>query len=86
VLKDPKLKQLVLEDMYELAVQNRFNSLEKPKGLTLLLDPFTVEGDLLTPTMKLKRNVAKKVFAAEIEAMYQESPEGVNATKSGAQV
>jgi long-subunit acyl-CoA synthetase (AMP-forming) len=42
-----------------LAKENNFNSLEKPKQIMLLKDPFTVESDILTPTFKLKRNVAK---------------------------
>jgi len=33
----------------------------------LLKDPFSIENDLLTPTMKLKRNVAKKVFQDRID-------------------
>jgi long-chain acyl-CoA synthetase len=45
-----------------LAVANKFNSLEKPKQICLLADPFTVESDILTPTMKLKRNIAKKMY------------------------
>ena len=36
----------------------------------LLLEPFTVESDILTPTMKLKRNVARKVFADQITKLY----------------
>jgi len=54
----------------KLAVANKFNSLEKPKQLTLLKDAFSQDDDLITPTMKLKRNVAKKHFQAQIDQMY----------------
>jgi len=40
-------------------------------------DPFTVENDLLTPTMKIKRAVARKYFAKEIKEMY-DSEEQIN--------
>ena len=36
----------------------------------LTLDPFTIESDILTPSLKLKRNVAKKMFEKEIAALY----------------
>jgi len=54
----------------KLATANKLNSLEKPKQITLLMDPFTIESDLLTPTMKLKRNIAKDKFKEEINKMY----------------
>jgi len=37
----------------------------------LLKDQFTVEKGLLTPTMKLKRNVAVETYKDEIELLYQ---------------
>jgi len=55
----------------KLATANKLNSLEKPKQITLLMDPFTIESDLLTPTMKLKRNIAKDKFNEEINKMYK---------------
>jgi long-chain acyl-CoA synthetase len=57
-----------------LANENKLNSLEKPKQMTLLIDPFTIESELLTPTFKLKRNVAKKQFQNEIDFMYSQTP------------
>jgi len=57
--------------MCALAVEAKFNSLEKPCQLMLLKEPFTIENEFLTPTMKMKRNVAKKMLEAEIEELYK---------------
>lgn len=35
-------------------------------------EAFTVENDMLTPTFKLKRNVAKKKYEEMIEKLYKE--------------
>lgn len=43
---------------------------EKVRDVRLLDEPFTVENDLMTPTMKPKRKVIEKRHAALIEAMY----------------
>jgi long-chain acyl-CoA synthetase len=47
-----------------------FSGLEKIKQILLLIDPFTIENEILTPTMKIKRNIAKKVFEKEIAELY----------------
>jgi long-chain acyl-CoA synthetase len=49
------------------------NSLEKVKCIYLTAEPFSVENDIITPTFKIKRNIAKKVFLQQIEKMYAES-------------
>ena len=61
-MKKKEFVDLVLADINRLAVLNKFNSLEKPKQIMLLKDPFTIDSDILTPTLKLKRNVAKKMY------------------------
>ena len=58
-MNDPTFVELVLADVLRLAKENNFNSLEKPKQIMLIKDAFTIESDMLTPTMKLKRNIAK---------------------------
>jgi long-chain acyl-CoA synthetase len=69
--KDPKDESLIEElrpivdaDLKALAAHNKFNSLEKPKQLILLTEPFSIENGILTPTMKIKRNIAAQVYAA----------------------
>jgi len=54
----------------KLAAGNKFNSLEKPKAIKLILDPWTQDNDMLTPTFKLKRNVAKKMYEETILELY----------------
>lgn len=56
--------------MDKLAVANKFNGLEKIKKVYLHPEVFTIEEDLLTPSMKLKRGVAAKVFKDKILALY----------------
>ena len=58
--------------MLELAKQNKLSGLEKVKKIYLAPEPMTIENDILTPTMKIKRNVAKNVFKEQIDAMYAE--------------
>ena len=68
------LRQDVFDDIIKLAVENKFSSLEKPKQIHLVFDQWTPETDILTPTMKMKRNIAQKVYEKEIEKMYEIEP------------
>ena len=66
VLKHEDFKQAVLDDLNGLAVEAKFNSLEKPGQIMLLKDPFTIENEYLTPTMKMKRATAREKLKDEI--------------------
>ena len=48
--------------MMKLAAEKKLSSLEKPKQFILSPELFSIENNLLTPTFKLKRNVAKTHF------------------------
>ncbi len=52
------------------AKEYNLNSLEKVKSIYLRAEPFSVENDLITPTFKIKRNIARKVFKEQIDQMY----------------
>ena len=45
--------------------------MEKPKEISFVLTPFSVENNILTPTFKLKRNIAREVFKPKIDVMYE---------------
>lgn len=56
--------------MARIATESKFNPLERVKKFKLTLEPFTIENDLLTPSFKLMRHKAKKVFENEISELY----------------
>lgn len=68
-------------DLERLAKQAKFNSLEKVRGnFRLMANEFEV-GTVLTPTMKLRRNVAKEIFKQEIEEIYERCDREAAATR-----
>ena len=48
-------------------------SLEKVKAIHLSFEPFSVDNNLITPTFKIKRNIAKVFFKDAIDKMYAET-------------
>ena len=56
--------------MMRLGNENKLGSLEKPKDVHLSPVLFSVDNDTMTPTFKLKRPTANKLYAREIEEMY----------------
>lgn len=62
LLESPELLKIVLDDLLKLAKDNKFSGLEKIKKCFLTDEPFSIENDILTPTMKIKRNIAKKRY------------------------
>ena len=52
-------------------VNSTFAGVQTIKKFTILPNEFSVEGDELTPTMKLKRRIINTKYAKEIESMYQ---------------
>ncbi|KAL0708549.1 hypothetical protein Bca4012_074975 [Brassica carinata] len=63
---NPRVKAAVVSDMDTL------RGFEFAKAVTLVLEPFTLENGLLTPTLKIKRPQAKEYFAEAITNMYKE--------------
>ncbi|PRP79082.1 hypothetical protein PROFUN_13144 [Planoprotostelium fungivorum] len=76
--KHPKVTQHILNELERAGRSLKFAGYEVPKQIHVILEPFA--GDLLTPTMKLKRNVAAQFFKDIIEGLYSSYQEK-NTTK-----
>ncbi|KAK1279203.1 Long chain acyl-CoA synthetase 6, peroxisomal [Acorus gramineus] len=70
--RDPRARAAVLADMDDIGKQAQLRGFEFAKSVTLVLEPFTLENGLLTPTFKVKRPQAKAYFAKMISDMYTE--------------
>ena len=72
VYKDPTILKALLKDFDHIANKKKLQGFEKIRAIQLATEPFTVENDLLTPTMKLKRSEAVKAFRGEIDELYKQ--------------
>ncbi|KAK6341041.1 hypothetical protein TWF696_009351 [Orbilia brochopaga] len=68
----------VLTDMEKTAKKRKLTGFERIRNVHLDIEPFSVDNDLLTPTLKLKRPQAAKKFRPHIDALYAESQKPVN--------
>jgi long-chain acyl-CoA synthetase len=68
LIKNEKLVKHIEKKINE--VQKNLSTFEKVRKITLLENPFTLEADEMTPTLKLKRKEIEKKYTAVIEKMY----------------
>lgn len=61
-----------MDQITQLSNSNSFSSIERPKKVRLMQQPFRIEDDILTPTFKLKRAKAKEFFKPQIDELYEE--------------
>merc|ERR1712146_175424 len=68
--QEEKLKEAILAQLKQEATKENLKGFEEIHHVHLHHELFSPENNILTPTFKLKRNVAKEIFAKEIDAMY----------------
>lgn len=68
--KEKKVKKFILDDMTAIGKSAGLHSFEQAKDIHLSPEQFTIENDLLTPTLKSKRPKLKLRYQKEIDDMY----------------
>lgn len=73
-LNDLEFRKFIIGELNKNVDHCGLFSFEKIKNVYLAVDPFKVDDETITPTMKLKRNNAQKHFQSVIDEMYKEGP------------
>jgi len=67
---DQSIVDAIQKDLEKVGKKNKFAGYEKVKALHLAVEPFTIDNETLTPTLKLKRPVAKKLYRGILDELY----------------
>ena len=68
--EDPDLIKDILKTIDTYSRQNGLKGFEIVKKLYLSKEPFSIDNNLITTTLKIRRHIAKKHFLKEIQKMY----------------
>lgn len=82
VCKSDKFKLAVLKDLEALAKEAERNGLEIVKNVHLTTTPFSTENNTMTPTQKIKRYDARKMYEEVVKEMYKNPPMNLKAADS----
>ena len=63
-------KKEIIKDIDTYGRKNDLKGFELPKKIHLCKKPFSIENQIITPTMKIRRHYAKKFFIKEINKLY----------------
>ncbi|KAI5367906.1 Putative AMP-dependent synthetase/ligase, AMP-binding, ANL domain-containing protein [Septoria linicola] len=69
---EKKVQKAALRELAKVGKKAKFNSYENVRSVRLMLEPFTIDNELLTPTLKLKRPQTAKKYRQLIDEMYAE--------------
>ncbi|KAJ3258848.1 Long-chain-fatty-acid--CoA ligase 5 [Boothiomyces macroporosus] len=70
LLQSSKVKGMLMERMKEQAVLMKMRRIEIPKDIVVESEPFSVENNLLTPTLKNKPKAFSAKYGTEFKKMY----------------
>ncbi|KAI9823325.1 MAG: hypothetical protein M1832_002549 [Thelocarpon impressellum] len=71
--QDPRVRKAVIKELDHIGKRGKFNSYERVRNCYLYVEPFTVENELLTPTLKLKRPQTAKKHRTDLDKLYEEA-------------
>ena len=64
------LKADIVKELDKYGRSNGLKGFELPKKIHLTKERFSIENQIITPTMKIRRHIAKKHFEKEIKQLY----------------
>ncbi|KAK9463154.1 eukaryotic long-chain fatty acid CoA synthetase (LC-FACS) [Lipomyces oligophaga] len=67
---DSRVVEAVMQELLQVAAEVGLQGYEKIKHIKLMIDPFTIETNVLTPTLKLKRPAAASFFKDVLSELY----------------
>jgi long-chain acyl-CoA synthetase len=70
---DERVRKAILHDLDKIGRKNKFTGYERVRNVFLFLEPFSIENELLTPTLKLKRPQTAKKYRADLDKLYEEA-------------
>ncbi|KAG9302450.1 hypothetical protein G9A89_006414 [Geosiphon pyriformis] len=73
LVNDPNVQKAFLAELDRVGKRGQLRGFELAKGIHLTHIPFSIENDLLTPTLKLKRRQALNHFREKIDQIYAEN-------------
>lgn len=79
--KDPKVIEAVLKEFIKLGKSQNLGTLEQMRALKLRTEPFSTENNMLTPTMKIKRQEAAKILRSDLDELYSTPPYDLSKAK-----
>ena len=68
LLNEPEIRKLFQEQLEHYGKD--FKNFERPQNFALLSEEWDINNGLLTPTLKLKREVVEEQFKSQIESLY----------------
>ena len=81
--QNPKVRKAVVKELDKVGRKNGFAGYERVKSVWLGRDPFTIENELLTPTLKLKRVQTARGFRGVLDTLYKEGLEEEERAEGG---
>jgi len=76
--KDEELRKIILHDLHRVSKEAKLNGMEFVKNIFLESNLFTTENDMLTHTMKLKRNFVYHKYLDVFHKLYEETDKQQN--------
>ncbi|KAF3918856.1 S-dihydroxybenzoyltransferase [Dactylellina cionopaga] len=71
--QEPAVVKAVLKDMDKVAKRRKLTGFERIRNVYLDIEPFSVDNELLTPTLKLKRPQTAKKYRSQLDVLYEEA-------------